>query len=204
MNSTRDEIVARDQRNREKLIETATALFHLRGFQPTSLDEVFDRSRGVCRSNFYYYFRSKEDLGLEVLGRQIEAFADRVIRGILEDTRLSPRERVARLFETVISEMRNGSYRGGCPFGTWSPRCAEPIRSSGPSSAFFERWQEAVERCLAEGVGRGEFRADLDARGVAIALVGEIEGAVLLAKAHGHGAPIEAGAQAMLMLLESR
>jgi len=196
--------VARDQRNREKLIETATALFHLRGFQPTSLDEVFDRS-GVCRSNFYYYFRSKEDLGLEVLGRQIEAFADRVIRGILEDTRLSPRERVARLFETVISEMRNGSYRGGCPFGNLvAEMCGAHPEFRARLSAFFERWQEAVERCLAEGVGRGEFRADLDARGVAIALVGEIEGAVLLAKAHGHGAPIEAGAQAMLMLLEGR
>jgi len=195
--------VGRDQRNREKLIESATALFHLRGFQPTSLDEVFDRS-GVCRSNFYYYFRSKEDLGLEVLGRQIEGFADRVIRGILEDVSLTPRQRVARLFETVTSEMRNSAYRGGCPFGNLvAEMCGHP-EFRARLSAFFERWQEAVERCLAEGVGCGEFRPDLDPRGVAIALVGEIEGAVLLAKAHGHGASIEAGAKAMLTLLESR
>jgi TetR/AcrR family transcriptional repressor of nem operon len=196
--------MARDQRNREKLVETAAALFHLRGFQPTSLDEVFERS-GVCRSNFYYYFRSKEDLGLEVLGRQIEAFADRVIRGILEDVQLTPRERLARLFETVTTEMRKASYRGGCPFGN----LAAEMSGAHPEfrarlSAFFERWQEAVERCLLEGVERGEFRGDLDLRGAAIALVGGIEGAVLLAKAHGHGTPIEAGAQTMLKLLESR
>lgn len=196
--------MARDQRNREKLIETATVLFHLRGFQPTSLDDVFERS-GVCRSNFYYYFRSKEDLGLEVLGRQIEAFAGRVIRGILENTHLTPRERVARLFEMVTTDMRNGAYRGGCPFGNLVVEmCGAHPEFRARLSAFFERWQEAVERCLAEGVGLGEFRADLDPRGVAIALVGEIEGAVLLAKAHGHGAPIEAGANAMLKLLESR
>jgi len=196
--------MARDQRNREKLIETATALFHLRGFQPTSLDEVFERS-GVCRSNFYYYFRSKEDLGLEVLGRQVEAFADRVIRGILGDAQFTPRERVTRLFELVTREMREGAYRGGCPFGNLvAEMCGAHPEFRARLSAFFERWQEAVERCLAEGVGRGEFRADLDPRGVAMALVSEIEGAVLLAKAHGHGAAIEAGAQAMLKLLESR
>lgn len=196
--------MARDQRNREKLVETATALFHVRGFQPTSLDEVFERS-GVCRSNFYYYFRSKEDLGLEVLERQIEAFADRVIRGILEDAGSTPRGRLERLFNAVTTEMRKGAYRGGCPFGNLAAEmCGAHPEFRARLSAFFERWQEAVERCLAEGVGRGEFRADLDLRGVAIALVAGIEGAVLLAKTHGHGAPIEADAHTMLKLLESR
>jgi len=39
---------------------------------------------------------------------------------------------------------------------------------------------------------------------VATALISQIEGAMLLMKAHRHDGPIEAGAQTMLHLLESR
>jgi TetR/AcrR family transcriptional regulator, transcriptional repressor for nem operon len=195
--------MARDQRNREKLLEAAASLFHRQGFQPTSLDAILDHS-GVCRSNFYYYFRSKEDLGLEVLARQVEQFATRVIHGILEDESLSPRQRVERLFTSVGAGIGE-AYRGGCPFGNLAAEmCGEHPEFRSRLSGFFKRWEEAVERCLAEGVAKKQFRGDLDVRGAAVALVSQVEGAVLLAKAHGHGGPIEAAAQNMLKFLESR
>ncbi|HXX38619.1 MAG TPA: TetR/AcrR family transcriptional regulator [bacterium] len=196
--------MARDQRNREKLIETAAALFRFQGFRPTSLDEILDRS-GVCRSNFYYHFRSKDDLGLEVLSRQVEHFATKVIRGILEDESRSPRERVERLFTEVGAAVREASYRGGCPFGNLAAEMAgghPEFRSR--LSGFFSQWEEAVERCLADGISRGQFRRDLDVRGAAVAVVSQIEGAVLLAKTHGHGGPLEAAARQTLKFLESR
>lgn len=195
--------MARDQRNREKLLETAASLFHLQGFQPTSLDAILDQS-GVCRSNFYYYFRSKEDLGLEVLARQVEQFETRVIRGILEDGSLSPRERVERLFTSVGAGIGE-AHRRGCPFGNMAAEmCGEHTEFRSRLSGFFRSWEEAVERCLAEGVAQKQFRGDLDVGGVAVVLVSQVEGAVLLAKAHGHGGPIEAAAQNMLKFLESR
>jgi TetR/AcrR family transcriptional repressor of nem operon len=196
--------MGRDQRSREKILEAAACLFHRRGFQPTSLDDVLEAS-GVCRSNFYYHFRSKEDLGLAVLARQAERFEADVIRGILDNERESPRRRLERLFDAVASERRSDAYRSGCPFGN----LAAELGGIHPEfrrhlSAFFGRWEDALERCLREGVARGEFRRDLDARRLATALVSQIEGAVLLTKTHGHGGPIEAGARAMLTLLESR
>jgi TetR/AcrR family transcriptional repressor of nem operon len=195
--------MARDQRNREKLLETAASLFHRQGFQPTSLDTILDHS-GVCRSNFYYYFKSKEDLGLEVLARQVEQFATRVIHGVLEDGTLSPRQRIERLF-TSVGEGIGEAYRGGCPFGNLAAEmCGEHPEFRARLSGFFKRWEQAVERCLVEGIARKQFRDDLDVRGTAVALVSQVEGAALLAKAHGHGGPIEASALNMLKLLESR
>ena len=49
--------------NRDKLIDTAAQLFHSHGFEGTSIDLIMKTS-GVCKSNFYYYFESKEALGL--------------------------------------------------------------------------------------------------------------------------------------------
>jgi len=194
----------RDQRSREKIIEAAASLFHQRGFQPTSLDDILERSE-VCRSNFYYHFRCKEDLGLEVLARQAERFETGIIRGILEDESESPRRRLARVFEGVATSVRAEAYRNGCPFGN----LAAELGGIHPEfrrrlSVFFRRWEDAVERCLREGVARGEFRRDLHTRRLATAFISQIEGAVLLTKTHGHGGPVEAGAQAMLTLLESR
>ena len=43
---------------REAVLEAATRLMHLRGYQNTSLDDVL-RESGVGKGNFYYHFRSK-------------------------------------------------------------------------------------------------------------------------------------------------
>ncbi len=195
--------MAREQSSREKLLQTAASLFHLQGFRPTSLDEILDQS-GVCRSNFYYHFRSKDDLGLEVLAHHVERFVTKVIHGILQDETRTPRERIERLFTEVGSAVREGSYRGGCPFGNLAAEMAGHPEFRARLSGFFERWEEAVERCLADGVARRQFRDDLDVRNTATTLVGQIEGAILLAKAHGHGGPLEAAKQNVLKFLESR
>jgi TetR/AcrR family transcriptional repressor of nem operon len=196
--------MARDQRNRDKILQAAAVLFHRYGFRPTSLDEILDKC-GVSRSNFYYHFRSKEDLGFAVLARQVERFDADVIRGILENEALPARERLERLFRGVTDGQRAASYRTGCPFGNLAAELSgvHP-RFRSRLSAFFRRWEEAVERCVRDGVDRGEFRSDVAARQLAMALVNEIEGAVLLTKTHRHCESLEAGAHVMLTLLESR
>jgi TetR/AcrR family transcriptional repressor of nem operon len=196
--------MGRDQRSREKILDAAATLFHQRGFQPTSLDDVLAAS-GVCRSNFYYHFRSKEDLGLAVLARRVEQFEAEMIGGILGNGHESPRRRLERLFEVVASRLRSGAYRSGCPFGNLAAELGGTHSEFRDRlSVFFRRWEHAIERCLREGVERGEFRPDLDTRRLATAFVSQIEGAMLLAKTRGHGEPITAAAQAMLTLLESR
>ena len=196
--------MGREGRSPEKIIEAACALFHLRGFQSTGLEEILEAS-GVCRSNFYYHFRSKEDLGLEVLRRQAEAFEAGCIRGILEDSALPARRRLELLFETVAHRQRAEQFRCGCPFGNLAAElCGVHPEFRRRLSEFFGRWEESVDRCLKDGVARGEFREDLNTRLMATAVVSQIEGAILLMKTHRHEGPIEAGVETMLKLMERR
>lgn len=194
----------RDVGNREKILDAAATLFHEHGFRPTSLDDILGAT-GVCRSNFYYHFRSKEDLGLAVLDRQTERFEAEVLHGVLGDKSLPARQRLVQMFDIIDRELGQAAYRRGCPFGN----LAAELSGIHPEfrnrlSAFFRRWEEAVEGCLRDGIARGEFRDDIDTRKVATAIVSQIEGAVLLAKAHATGDPLIAGAEILLRLLESR
>lgn len=196
--------MARDQRNRDKILRAASGLFHRHGFRSTSLDEILGKC-GVSRSNLYYHFRSKEALGFAVLAQQVARFDADVIRGVLENEALPARTRLERLFRTVTEGQRTAAYQNGCPFGNLAAELSgvhPGFRSR--LSAFFRRWELAVERCVQDGVTQGVFRSDVAVRPLAMALVSQIEGAVLLMKTHGDDEPIEAGAQAMLVLLESR
>ena len=69
--------VRAEKHTREQILDAATRLMHVSGYRGTSLDDVL-RESGVGKGNFYYYFKSKEDLGYAII--------DRVMRGFLERT----------------------------------------------------------------------------------------------------------------------
>ena len=195
--------MTRDCGNRGRILRAAARLFHARGFQPTSLDEIVAAS-GVCRSNLYYHFASKEELGLAVLDDLAERFRADVLEGTLRDERRPARRRLEQFLMAVIDGLGADACRRGCPFGNLAAELAgDHPKFRERLSGLFRRWEEAVVACLRDGVRGGEFRSDLDVDRVATALVSQFEGAVLLSKAYGHAGPVRA-AQATLILLESR
>lgn len=184
-------------------MDAASRLFHRRGFQPTSLDEIVAAS-GVCRSNLYYHFASKEELGLAVLDRLAERFGADVIDGTLRDEGVRARRRLERFLAAVTDGLEAGAVSRGCPFGNLAAELAgDHPEFRERLGGLFRKWEAAVVVCLQDGVRRGDFRSDLDVDRVATALVSQLEGAVLLSKAYGHAGPVRA-VQATLILLESR
>ena len=54
---------------RQKIVDSANQLFYHRGYNQTSFSDIAEAA-GVPRGNFYYYFKSKDDiLGAVVDGR---------------------------------------------------------------------------------------------------------------------------------------
>ncbi|GAA0708585.1 TetR/AcrR family transcriptional regulator [Dokdonella soli] len=54
-------------KTRERIVESARALFNRRGFVEVSIDEIMAHA-GLTRGGFYNHFPSKEDLFVEVVG----------------------------------------------------------------------------------------------------------------------------------------
>ena len=51
---------------RARIIESARELFHKQGVRATSVDQILEASK-TGKSQFYHYFKSKEDIVHEVL-----------------------------------------------------------------------------------------------------------------------------------------
>src|SRR5437773_983232 len=58
---------------REAILEAASRLIHVHGYNHTSLDDVL-RESDVGKGNFYYHFKSKEELGYAILDQIIASF----------------------------------------------------------------------------------------------------------------------------------
>ena len=65
--SAKRTLTPRGQDRRDALIAFATTRFAQNGFHPTSVSEIVD-GVGVGKGVFYWYFRSKDELLLEILG----------------------------------------------------------------------------------------------------------------------------------------
>ena len=103
--------------NKDKIMEAATELFHFYGYDGTSIDMLIKKA-GVSKSNFYYYFEGKEELGLSVLTK----LAEKQIREISEimQTDLSPPEQFLDCYKRAFSSHRHlleQSIYGGSFFG---------------------------------------------------------------------------------------
>ncbi len=170
--------------SKDKIISEAAKLIHTKGFNNTSVQDILDAS-SVTKSNFYYHFESKEQLGFEVLNRRMRQFYDLVIAPALDDPALNPLERVEAFLDRVLAlgVMQEGEL--GCPFGNLAQEMSvihEPLRQS--LSEFFRAGAERMAQCLEEGKQAGVFKEDLPSRQLADFVLAQIQGSFLLRKTH--------------------
>ncbi|MFO8129366.1 MAG: TetR/AcrR family transcriptional regulator [Bacteroidales bacterium] len=64
---------------REKIVKVASRIFGKYGFQKTTMDEVA-RTAHKAKGSIYYYFSSKEDLFLAVVGREMDILREALLR----------------------------------------------------------------------------------------------------------------------------
>ena len=88
--------------NKDKIINAAIKLFYQFGYNGTSIDALI-KEAGVSKSNLYYYFHSKEELGLKT----VEILADRQLKFLSEFLNnppdLNPVERFILCYKQILS-----------------------------------------------------------------------------------------------------
>lgn len=190
-------------KSKEKILASAKELFHEYGFQQTSVDEILKKS-GVTKSNFYYHFKSKEELGLKILQRFINQYEADVLIKTLGNKSLGPSERLVEFYNSVKTFHRDLNNPKGCPFGNMA------IEMSGSNenfreklSAFFNSWEKVIEECINEGMRTGDFRSDLHPGVVAQLILSHLEGAIMMVKTHRSIEPLSSGSETILRLLKA-
>ena len=155
---------------------------HLQGYQATSLDDVL-RESGVGKGNFYYHFKSKEDLGYAILDQIIDAFLGRTQEPCFSDAATPRLVQIRCFLDRVLAAQRERNCVGGCPLGNLASELSDvPEGFRARLFGVFSAWHERLMRALAEAQAFGHVRPDCRPEAVAHFLVAALEGAILMTK----------------------
>lgn len=167
---------------RDAILDAATRLMHLQGYQATSLDDVL-RESGVGKGNFYYHFKSKEDLGYAILDQVITSFLERTLEPCFSDPSTPRLAQIRCFLGRVLAAQRERNCVGGCAMGNLASELSD-VHEGFRARLFgvFSTWRERLTGVLAEAQARGSVRPDCRPEAVAQFLVASLEGAILMTK----------------------
>jgi TetR/AcrR family transcriptional repressor of nem operon len=169
--------------SKEKVLQVALELFFRNGYLGTSVDDIIEQA-GVSKSNFYYHFKSKEDLGVAVLAHR-GVDLQSVIGKTLCNANLEPKERLHRFLDFLVEAQEARYDRGGCPFGNLVAEMSQHSeRFRCQLSEMFGGLTASTAEVISEGQRRGDFRRDVASEDIALIVVQTVQGMLLLTKCH--------------------
>jgi len=167
---------------REVIVRAATRLMHVHGYNGTSLDDVL-RESGVGKGNFYYYFKSKEDLGHAILDRVVDGLIGRTLEPCFSDPTAAPLAQIRCFLGKVVEAQRERNCVGGCALGNLAAELSDVHEGFRTRLAdVFSAWRARLTAALAEGQRRGDVGPGCEPETVAQFLVAALEGAILMTK----------------------
>ncbi len=190
--------LSKGEKTREKIISDARTLIIANGFHKTSISDIIAAS-GVKKGNLYYYFSSKEELGLTILNETRDAFFRLVDMAMQAEM---PLDRIESLFNAILQEQKKSGFVGGCLFGNTAlemsdshPDFAEVIND------VFSQWAIQIEKTLDEAQTSGELDSAFSPPLLARLIVAAIEGGIMLARSSKKETDLEDCLAALLEIL---
>src|SRR5690349_15815443 len=98
---------------RERILETAFALFYARGIRAVGVDLIIAES-GVAKATFYKHFPAKDDLVVAYLDK-VDGIWSGQLHDAAEAAGAAPADQLVGLFDALQSACRREGYRG-CGF----------------------------------------------------------------------------------------
>ena len=168
--------VSRDQMaaNRERLLDIASRRFRERGFDGVSVAEIMQEA-GLTHGGFYGHFASKEALAAEAASHALLQTSNRW-KATLESHGMAGLERIV---DAYLSQRHRDHPGAGCAIAALGPevaRQADPVRAA---------FAGEIETLLAALAGFMPGASPHERRGRALALMAQLVGAIVLARALG-------------------
>lgn len=161
---------------RDLLLKEAETLARTRGYAAFSYADLAERV-GIRKASVHHHFPTKEALGVALIDGYLANFQSALSDVLEEET--SARRRLLAYSGFFSESLRDGLM----------PLCAAlsaevvalPHSMQARVSTFFDLHLEWLCRVVRDGICDGEFRADIDVRLTAHALLSVLEGASLVA-----------------------
>ena len=102
------------ENNRTRIVEAADQLFYKRGYNQTSFSDIAEMT-GIPRGNFYYYFKTKDDILAAVVDARVKQY-QQVLQQCDNQTE-DPRKRLLA-FTDMLDISKDSILEAGCPVGS--------------------------------------------------------------------------------------
>ncbi len=99
------------QFNREKVLEVASSIFHQKGYNGTSIDEIL-KATGLSRSSLYDSFKDKHSLYLQSL--EFYKNREQDFYQTVNEKKLSGLQKIEQLFNGVVTHLIEHPEDNGC------------------------------------------------------------------------------------------
>lgn len=166
---------------KDHIIEVASRLVHLRGFNHTSIGEILQES-GIGKGNFYYYFRSKEELGYAIIENNFRQFSAEVI-GKAFGNHKDALTQLDDFLDILLDIQRRRNCTGGCRLGNMALEMSdihEEFRKK--CQEVFDAWRVHIATVLRRAKVSGQLSDRVDVLALAQFIIASVEGAILLAR----------------------
>lgn len=171
-------IVSKGAAIRQRIVEAATDLFYRHGYATTSFTDIA-RLANIPRGNFYYYYKSKDEILGDVIRARRESLCDQFEQWDL--TMSSARQRLLSFISMPLKEKEN-LVRYGCPLGSL-------IYEMNKSDSRYGSEVGALFDCVIQWLSAQltELGYPDQSRIMAMNLFGRLQGATILCNAYRDG-----------------
>jgi AcrR family transcriptional regulator len=157
--------VAYKEERRNQLLDSALFCFAQKGFEATTIDDIVKQA-GVSKGAVYHYFKSKDEIYLELIETGVERFVA-FMNAAFEPAKTTT-EKLQILIQTCWDTDRTAERRNTMfvllEFWIFSARQPK-LRDMIPHIVYHLR--SLLIELIDEGKQRGEFRSDVDSKRVA-------------------------------------
>ncbi len=179
---------------REELLTRCAKTFRKYGFHGTTMDMLASACE-LTKATFYHHYSNKEELVKDVLSWTHER-TGKALFGIADDESLDPESRLVQMGKKSKKFFQDDSI--GCLMGVVAIDAAYTKTDlMTPIRAFLDDWAIALGKIFVAKFGQSE------AQRLARQLVGEYEGAILMARIYNDPKRIDAVTDRALSLLRS-
>jgi TetR/AcrR family transcriptional repressor of nem operon len=175
---------------KDSILAAGLRVMFRKGYEGASVRDIVTEA-GAPQGSFTNHFRSKEAFARQVLDRYFDHVKGLVAQA-LEDTSLTPRQRLRRYLDIISGRLEADGWSRGCLIGDLS------LEASGSSellrtrlAAIFEEWRAPFAACIAEAQAAREIASDFDPTELAEYLLASWQGAILRMKVERSPAALE-------------
>lgn len=193
-------MAAQNSMPKSKLVATAANLVYHQGWNATGINQILNEAK-VPKGSFYYYFQSKEDLGVAIIKYHADQHEQTYAATILNET-LSGRDALMKYFMDCVERFKSDGPRWGCPVGTFSNEVADTTEKIAEACRdFMTRFVGVVGEAIKRGQADGSVKSSAGSGTLALQISNIWQGALLMMKTLHSSEPLMTGVDLISVLL---